>query len=685
MDRHPREMNLVFVGVLCCLVYLSGCQEQAAAPMTKAPAAKKPTSLALQSGLQVYDEVVLAGHLFAAPPLPSADQQSPAGTADAMRAAESLVEEAPEFGKNFARPQPRRLPSVDAVELPAATEVRERQPVGEEVPPPPVAAEDDGRGYQTPAATRPPIRRLPPVMPETPRTSAERQPVVPRPAMSGGVKWPADAAPVTADQGPPLGSRDKFDGDRDMPVPQVLQVPPIDDQTSPATMPEQERQTPSDSSGREVGQALVADEDTLEASESSSPMAQAEPPQNVSTIAPAVDDAGPAPVVLRRLPPVEVMESQDVPPSRPISLSPPKFQMKPADARRSEWEQREGQVPATSESAPSPADLAPPAPRNTTPPMPSSFPVPIEPNVAQSGTGQHDGRWTPVEVPVQPHEQARRVPRQELQAPSPVVTRQVQAIVQQANRLASRGAYFAARAEMIKAMRVATQASDARQGVKTHSEALSRGMRALEEAEDFAPRGSRLEAEIDLRQVTTAHRTPVLKDEELDELTLLEALQRYFTYAQQQLAEACSEVPATAEALYGLGRVYTVLDEASSTSQELNVPKAMALHQAALLVNPRSYQAANELGVLLARFGQLEDARRVLLHSISLQPEPEAWHNLAVVHERLGEIELAHRARNEWQLALDHRKGQPQDTESPPPVRWVDVQEFTAARPTPGP
>jgi tetratricopeptide (TPR) repeat protein len=688
MDRHPRETTLGFVGIFCCLICLSGCQEQAAAP-TKAPVANKPTSPSAHPlGRQVYDDVILAGHLFAAPPLPSADQQSPVHSADATKVAESLIEEAPEFG--FARPQPRRLPPVDAIELPAATEAPERQPLGEELPLPPVAGEDDGGGYQTLPGNQPTIRRLPPVVPKSPTLPFTRAPVVPHPTMSGGVSWPADAASVTADQGPPLGTHDKTGAQREMPVPQVLQVRPADDQASPATMSERESQPPSGHLGRADDQALVTDVLITEnvtdaASESLTPMAQEDSPHDAAMIGPTDDDAVQPPVVLRRLPAVEVTDSQDVSSSRPISLLPPEIESKPADTRRSELDQSEGQVPATPESAPSPADSAPPAPRNTTPAMPSSFPAAVEPNVAQSEPGQHADSWTPVEVPVQPHEKTGSSRWQEGRAPSPVVTRQVQAIVQQANRLASRGAYFAARAEMIKAMRVATQASDTQQSVKTHSEALSRGMRALEEVEDFAPRGSRFEAEIDLKQVITAHRTPVLKDEELAELTPLEALQRYFTYAQQQLAKACLEVPATAGALYGLGRIYTVLDESSSTSQELNVPKAMALHQAALLVNPRNHQAANELGVLLARYGQLEDARRVLLHSISLQPEPEAWHNLAVVHERLGELELAHRARNEWRLALDHRNGRPRETETASPVRWVDVQEFTAARPTPGP
>ena len=106
----------------------------------------------------------------------------------------------------------------------------------------------------------------------------------------------------------------------------------------------------------------------------------------------------------------------------------------------------------------------------------------------------------------------------------------------------------------------------------------------------------------------------------------------------------------------------------------------MAFHQAALLVDPQNSMAANELGVLLVRFGQLREARQVLRHCIATAPRPEVWHNLAVVHERLGEQELAVLAHNEWQRVKQHQAigsaAAPQ-----PLVRWVDPAAFAQSGP----
>jgi tetratricopeptide (TPR) repeat protein len=157
----------------------------------------------------------------------------------------------------------------------------------------------------------------------------------------------------------------------------------------------------------------------------------------------------------------------------------------------------------------------------------------------------------------------------------------------------------------------------------------------------------------------------------------LVALQRYYTYAQEQLAEACGNEPTASMALYGMGKIHTLLARRSGEFETLHGPKAMAMHQAALLVDPNNYRAANELGVLLARYSQLDDARRVLLHSLSIYPQAESWHNLSVVHERLGENDLARRARYEWQLVRERRNGVAvADNTVESPVQWVDSNTF---------
>jgi hypothetical protein len=105
-----------------------------------------------------------------------------------------------------------------------------------------------------------------------------------------------------------------------------------------------------------------------------------------------------------------------------------------------------------------------------------------------------------------------------------------------------------------------------------------------------------------------------------------------------------------------------------------------------MLVDPQNHLAANELGVLLARYEQWEDARRVLLQSVAVNPLPQAWHNLAVVHHRLGETTLATQARFEMEQ-LTRRNPAAAAPGAGPQVRWLSADDFafTGDRPTPAP
>jgi hypothetical protein len=93
-----------------------------------------------------------------------------------------------------------------------------------------------------------------------------------------------------------------------------------------------------------------------------------------------------------------------------------------------------------------------------------------------------------------------------------------------------------------------------------------------------------------------------------------------------------------------------------SDDQTAATAKAMVYYQAAMMVEPRNFLAANELGVLWARVGQWQDARQVLQHGVTVQPNPALWRNLAAVHRRLGEEQLARLAENEWRLAVQQER-----------------------------
>ena len=76
-----------------------------------------------------------------------------------------------------------------------------------------------------------------------------------------------------------------------------------------------------------------------------------------------------------------------------------------------------------------------------------------------------------------------------------------------------------------------------RSSTDEHSRELAAGLRAMDEADDFVPAGAQLEAELDVRKVASAHRTPVLHDH-AEAVTPQDAVALYHGYAQEQLSKA---------------------------------------------------------------------------------------------------------------------------------------------------
>lgn len=244
--------------------------------------------------------------------------------------------------------------------------------------------------------------------------------------------------------------------------------------------------------------------------------------------------------------------------------------------------------------------------------------------------------------------------------------------------LAGRRAYMSAQAEFLQALRMIAESLDIHHGTDRHSKALVAGMRALEESDEFMPTGRGLEGELDVRVLSQGHRSPVLTAEEAHGMAPLEARQRYYAYAQEQLAAAGAGETSASMALHGLGKLLTALAQAPDSPVLAPEPKAMVLQQAALLVDGRNALAANELGVLLARAGRYEQAREVLLHSARLLPQPTTWHNLAVVHFQLGEQDLGQLAQLESKAAEEHARqlAARRGVSINPHVQWLGPEEF---------
>ncbi len=273
---------------------------------------------------------------------------------------------------------------------------------------------------------------------------------------------------------------------------------------------------------------------------------------------------------------------------------------------------------------------------------------------------------------------------------------QMEQVARQADRhtrrgfeLAGRNAFFAARAQFILALRLLAQGLDADHRTGRYSRALAEGLDALQEADDFIPRGGRIEADLDLPVIIRSHRTAALKQEPADTLTPMLAMKAYFTYAQERFSVAVAHEVAGSMALHGLGKLHAAIARDPAIHLTAPEPKAIAFFQAALLVYPHNLMAANDLGVLLAQSGEWDGARRVLEHAVATNPQSVSWRNLEKVYEQLGNAPMARRARQMAQAATRGTADQPGRTRSAGQVQWMAPHAFagthvdTRAVPTP--
>lgn len=241
--------------------------------------------------------------------------------------------------------------------------------------------------------------------------------------------------------------------------------------------------------------------------------------------------------------------------------------------------------------------------------------------------------------------------------------------------LATRGSLFAARNQFLKSLTQLAQAADAQSGQRTHEPAWNAAQRAIEEMEDFASRRGAASVQTDLTLLVRSHQTKAIALDEAGQLASTEAFVRYMQFAKQRLHDAFGGSPAAASALHAVGRVYDSL--ADQPSLVAAHDKARLFYESALNVDPSQAAAANDLGVLLARHGRLNEAQSLLTHSLGRYPTSAGYHNLAVVQERLGQPQLAAQARQAAQ-ARSGAAGALADPALAPwqNVRWLETQRF---------
>ena len=236
--------------------------------------------------------------------------------------------------------------------------------------------------------------------------------------------------------------------------------------------------------------------------------------------------------------------------------------------------------------------------------------------------------------------------------------------------LANRGAYFAANREFLRTFRTITQSLDSQLGRQFHTRALAAGLRALEEADDFAlATRDHIEDDVHLDIYINGHRTPVLKGTDLSNMTPLIAIQKYYEYAREQLTLAGGHFPLSSQVLFAMGRAENFIGR--EKGRQAGAPRALAFFHASLATDPRNHRASNELGVMLAKRGRLAEAAKVIQHGVSVRPTPTSLNNLAKLFEEMGDPRSTELRNQSTRIAAT----QPA-TSMNQPVVWLSPQQF---------
>jgi hypothetical protein len=236
---------------------------------------------------------------------------------------------------------------------------------------------------------------------------------------------------------------------------------------------------------------------------------------------------------------------------------------------------------------------------------------------------------------------------------------------QSANQRLLRGATHSAKMYAMQTIRSIAAMQDAIHGGNRHTTQLQAALDAVRESRDFNGIFGTID-QSSLQRMVAVHKTVALKDQDLENLSAIEASEAYLAVARDNLVAASGGAQEASDALVIAGKV----ERALATMNNAHASAvAMTMQNAAVQIAPHSVFAHYELGVTLQEQGLAQQAAHSLKQSVSLRPTRRGYQKLLQVSRQCGDIDTV-------QSCLTALKSDHLQTDIP--VQLISPERFAA-------
>ncbi len=200
-----------------------------------------------------------------------------------------------------------------------------------------------------------------------------------------------------------------------------------------------------------------------------------------------------------------------------------------------------------------------------------------------------------------------------------------------------RRATHSAKKYAVEALRSIVAMRDAEAGGNQHAQELDVALDAIRESDDFCGRFGPIDQNA-LRRMVVVHETDVLKGQDLEDMSALEATEKYLAVARTNLIAAAGGVREASDALVLLGQIEKQLSAPGDTH---GAAVAVTLQRAAIDIAPTNGPGYRELGTTLLDQGLVKQAAWALSRSVEIQPTRSGYQGLLEASRRLGDVDTA--------------------------------------------